>query len=121
MKGYIKTILFLILSYLLFACAGDPPSSPEDVTATAGDGQVTISWDKASKATSYNIYWSTTPGVTKATGTKISDVTSPYTHTGLTNGTTYYYVVTAENSYGESSESSEVNATPQAATSAKSY
>ena len=35
-----------------------------------------------------------------------------YTHTGLTNGTTYYYVVTATNDYGESGESSEVNATP---------
>ncbi len=36
-------------------------------------------------------------------------------HTSLTNFTTYYYVVTAENSYGESDESSEVNATPQKA------
>jgi len=35
-----------------------------------------------------------------------------YTYTDLTNGTTYYYVVTAVNSYGESDESSEVNATP---------
>ncbi len=37
-----------------------------------------------------------------------------YTHTGLTNGTTYYYVVTATNDYGESGESSEVSATPTA-------
>ena len=35
-----------------------------------------------------------------------------YTHTGLTNDTTYYYVVTAVNDYGESGGSSEVNATP---------
>jgi hypothetical protein len=59
-----------------------------------------------------NIYWSTTSGVTKTTGTKITGATSPYTHTGLTNGTTYYYVVTAVNSYGESSESSQVSGTP---------
>ena len=40
---------------------------------------------------------------------------SDYTDTGLTNGTTYYYVVTAEdNAAQESGYSSEVNATPQA-------
>ena len=90
------------------------PSAPTGVAATAGDGQVSISWNSVSGATSYNIYWSTTTGITKTTGTKISNATSPYTHTSLTNGTTYYYVVTAENSYGESSESSQLSATPQA-------
>jgi len=76
---------------------------------------VSISWSSVSGATSYNIYWSTTSGVTKTTGTKITGGTSPYTHTGLTNGTTYYYVVTAVNSYGESSESSQVTGTPTTA------
>ncbi len=93
---------------------GTVPSTPPNVTATAGDGQITISWDTVTGATSYNIYWSTSTGVTISTSTKISNVTSPYTHTGLTNGTTYYYVVTAENSYGESDESDEVDATPDA-------
>ncbi len=94
---------------------GNFPSAPTGVTANAGDGQATISWNTVSGATSYNIYWSTTSGVTKTTGTKITGTISPYTHTGLTNGTTYYYVITAVNSYGESSESSpSVSATPQA-------
>ncbi len=44
-------------------------------------------------------------------GTKIADVTSPYTHTGLTQGTTYYYVVTAANGYGESADSAKVSVT----------
>lgn len=90
------------------------PSAPTGLSGTAGNSQVTISWNSVSGSTSYNIYWSTTTGVTKASGTKIPNVTSPYTHTGLTNGATYYYVVTAENSYGESSESSQLSATPQA-------
>ena len=77
---------------------------------------MSISWSSVSGATSYNIYWSTTSGVTKTTGTKLTGVTSPYTHTGLTNGTTYYYVVTAVNSYGESSESSQVSGTPTSST-----
>lgn len=90
------------------------PSAPTGLSATAGSGQVTISWSSVSGATSYNIYWSTAAGVTKTNGTKLSNVTSPYPHTSLTNGTTYYYVMTAVNSYGESSESSQISATPQA-------
>ena len=88
------------------------PSAPGGVSASAGNMQVTISWSSVSDATSYNIYWLNSSGVTKSTGTKIAGVTSSYTHTSLTNGTTYYYVVTAANSAGESSESSEVSATP---------
>ncbi len=94
--------------------AGSAPSAPTGISATAGDGQATISWNAVSGATSYNIYWSTTSGVSKTNGTKISNATSPYVHTGRTNGTTYYYVVTAVNGYGESGESSQVSATPQA-------
>ncbi len=90
------------------------PSAPAGLSGTAGNNQIAISWNSVSNASSYNIYWSNTTGVTKINGTKITGATSPYTHTGLTNGTTYYYVVTAVNSYGESSESSQLSATPQA-------
>ena len=96
----------------VLATPGHPPSAPTGVNATAADGQVIISWNSVSGATSYNLYWSTSPGVTKTKGTKISNVTSPYTHTGRTNGTTYYYVVTAQNALGESSESTKVSARP---------
>ena len=91
---------------------GIVPSTPTNVTATAGNEEITISWDSVTGAISYNIYWSTSQGVTKDTGTKISTFSNPHTHRGLTNGTTYYYVVTAENSYGESADSSEVSETP---------
>ncbi len=96
------------------------PDTPTGVTATAGNGQISISWTSVSGAISYNIYWSTTSGVTKSTGVNITNATSGYTHTGLTNGTTYYYVVTAVNSYGESNESSEASATPSATDNAPS-
>ena len=86
-----------------------PPSAPTGVAASGGNGQVQINWNSVSGATSYNIYWSTASGVTPQNGTKIANVTSPYTQTGLTNGTIYYYVVTAVNSSGESAAS-----TPQA-------
>lgn len=87
------------------------PSNPTGVTAAAGDRQVTVSWSSVSGAASYNLYWSTNSGAGKS-GTKIGGVISPYTHIGLTNGTTYYYVVTAVNSIGESEVSSQVSAAP---------
>jgi len=45
-------------------------------------------------AIQYNLYWSLTSGAGVG-GTKISNVTSPYVHTGLIPGTPYYYVITA--------------------------
>jgi len=89
------------------------PSAPTGVTATPGNGQVTIAWTAVSGAITYNIYWSTTAG-TGQNGTQILAATNPYTQTGLTNGTPYYYVVTAVNLNGESTPSAQVSATPSA-------
>jgi fibronectin type 3 domain-containing protein len=90
------------------------PSAPTSVTANAGDNVVTVDWSPVAGATSFNIYHGTAPGVSKTTGTKVSGVQSPNTVSGLTNGTPYYFVVTAVNSAGESSESAERTATPSA-------
>ena len=88
--------------------------SPENVSAARGNSMVVISWDRVKEATKYSIYWSTSTGVSKTNyEEKIGDISgTSYTHSGLINGTTYYYVVTGENSLWESGESSEVNATP---------
>ncbi len=91
------------------------PSAPTGVTATAGDGQVSLSWNGSSGATSYTAKRATTSGgpytavASGLGGTQLTD-------TSVTNGTTYYYVVTATNSAGESNPSSEVSATPQGGT-----
>ena len=95
---------------------GLPPNAPLGLTATAGDAQVVLQWNAVVGALSYNIYYSTSPGVSKLLGTKVNaGVFTTYTLTGLTNGTTYYFVVTAVNGNGESGESvtsNEANATP---------
>lgn len=84
------------------------PDPPAVVEATGGSNKVTLTWNGVSGADSYNIYWSSAPGVTPATGTKISGVTSPYQHDGLFVSQTYFYVVTAVNSNGESIASHQV-------------
>ncbi|MCZ6690904.1 MAG: hypothetical protein O7H41_15030 [Planctomycetota bacterium] len=93
-----------------------PVAAPTGVLATTAlPSRITIDWSPVAGAISYYIYWSTLPGVTKATGTPIPEVTAPFVHTGLVNGTPYYYVVTALNPVGggaESTESVEVSATP---------
>ncbi|MBW5449426.1 cellulose 1,4-beta-cellobiosidase [Cohnella sp. CFH 77786] len=89
------------------------PAAPAGLTATAGNAQASLSWTATSGATSYNVKRATTSGgpyTTIATGVTATS----YTNTGLTNGTTYYYVVSAVNSVGESANSAQVSAAPQA-------
>jgi hypothetical protein len=72
---------------------------------------VGLSWSASPGATSYNVKRSTNSGsevtVINTTNTNCGD-------TGLTNGTAYYYVVSALNIAGPGSNSSEVSATPVA-------
>ena len=74
------------------------PAAPTNVTATAGNGQVTLGWSASTGATSYNVKRSTTSGGPYTT--IASPTTTGYTNSGLTNGTTYFYVVTAVNASG---------------------
>lgn len=90
------------------------PDAPTNVVCTPGTQENVITWDAVAGATSYNIYWSFTSGVTKATGTKLTGVTSPYTHSSLLFGELYYYVVVAENAVGEGPESAEIYGAPLA-------
>ena len=89
-----------------------PPSSPTNLKATAGNASITFSWDTVFGATGYNLYYRTSSGVTNSNGIKISGATSPKTISGLNGNVSYYAVVTAVNSNGESALSQEVNATP---------
>src|SRR5207245_1257133 len=95
------------------------PTPPTGVTATPGNTQVVLSWSASSGATSYNVKRSTTNGGPYAT--VASPTTTGYTDSGLTNGTTYYYVVTAVNTGGESGNSSQVSAMPTSGTISINY
>lgn len=89
------------------------PAAPTGLTATAGNAQVALAWNASSGATSYTVKRATVSGgpyANVATGIAIPS----YNDTGLTNGTTYFYVVTAVNSAGSSGASNQASATPQA-------
>jgi len=114
---------FLAISFVFLAvacfggCRGGNAvsiSPPANVTADAGKERVILNWSPIANANAYNIYYSTSPGVTKAKGIKVPDEHGPYTARDLQNGATYYFAITAVNEKGESALSREVSAAPSA-------
>src|SRR5215470_13366116 len=88
------------------------PAVPTGLVATPGDTTVSLTWTAVSGATSYHVKRSTTSGsgyiqVGAPTAASFAD-------SGLTDGTTYFYVVSALNSAGESGDSAQASATPAA-------
>ncbi|MGA2812105.1 MAG: glycoside hydrolase family 44 protein [Candidatus Acidiferrum sp.] len=121
-----SSIVFIALAMVLAGCAatggGNPagggganptiPSAPQGVAATPGNAQASLTWNVSNGATSYHVKRAAVSG---GPYRQIAAPTSlGYTDTGLTNATEYFYVVSALNSAGESSNSAEVNATPGA-------
>ncbi len=92
-----------------------PPTAPTALTALAGAGNVSLSWtapsfDGGLPVSGYRIYRGTSPG-SETFHQALGNVTS-FLDTGLTNGTTYYYKVSAENGNGEGPLSNAAQATP---------
>ncbi len=85
---------------------------PTNLTATAGDAQVDLSWEAVEGAIGYNVKRATTSGGPYQTVAE-SVYQNNYTDTGLANGTTYYYIVTAVTASGESDNSNEASGIPQ--------
>jgi fibronectin type 3 domain-containing protein len=94
------------------------PAAPTGVMATAGNAQVAVTWTASSGATSYHVKRA---AASAGPFTQISaPTTTTFTDTGLTNGTTYFYVVSALNSAGESANSTAASAKPSAPTQPQS-
>lgn len=95
----------------LFVSPTLPPSAPLGISAIDTNGMITLSWSSVANASGYNVKRSTVSGgpyTTIAPGI----TTTTYSDPQVTNFTTYYYVVSALNGAGESTNSTEVNATP---------
>ncbi|PKM77809.1 MAG: hypothetical protein CVU90_04980 [Firmicutes bacterium HGW-Firmicutes-15] len=88
--------------------------APTNLAATSGDAQVTLSWIAVTDATSYKIKRAATAGGPyNEIEANIKDTS--YKDTRLTNDKKYFYVVSAVSSSDESVNSTEVSATPKAA------
>lgn len=87
------------------------PAAPLNVFASPGDGQAPVRWLSAYDATSYRVKRATTSGGPYTIIATVSG--NSYTDTGVSNGTTYYYVVSAVNAVGEGPNSHEDAARPR--------
>jgi hypothetical protein len=95
---------------IVYGSFASAPAAPMFLSATAGDGQVGLNWSPVLGTQSYNVKRSQVSGnsyTLVATNTSVV-----FTDTGLNDGTTYYYVVTATNSAGEGANSPEASALP---------
>lgn len=94
------------------------PTVPQSLAASGGNGVLTLSWsapasDGGSSITGYNVYRGMAPGAESTTPIATGVTLTGYTDSGVVNGTTYYYKVTATNAVGPSAMSNEASATPQ--------
>lgn len=90
------------------------PPAPRGLRAVAGDGQATVSWSPTPGGASYVLYWSTTAGTARSSGTKVTGAVSPAVVTGLANGTPVYVAVAGVSPNGEGVASLEASCTPSA-------
>jgi len=110
-------VILFLMGEILFIDRGEVDLKPDKSAKTpsgshdTGADQIMLAWDSVPGARSYNIYWSTSPKVTKDNGIKIPIVTNPYIFKGVRKATTYYFVVTAVNEQGESAVSTEITYT----------
>lgn len=95
----------------------NPPAAPSSLSATAAStSQINLAWNASSTSgVTYSVFRSTTSGFTASSSTQIKTGVSAttYSDTGLTAGTSYYYLVEAVNSAGSSSPSNQASATTQ--------
>jgi hypothetical protein len=128
-----RSVLFLLICGMVIpaasGCGGDVGTTgtavknnspvvgaPASIGAVAGNGTVTLAWSEVSGADSYRIYRSLSTPATRATGSLVASglTSTAYIDAAVTNGTTYYYVMTSLKGAVESEESQEVFSTPGA-------
>lgn len=114
-------LLVLALAASSAGCPGpdenEPPPAPKGVRATPGNGSATLSWSASDRATSYSVYYDTSPSVTAASH-RVSSAGTEVSVPALTNGTPYWFAVTASSDDGESPQSNGACAVPTAASQA---
>ena len=117
-------LLAVLLAALVSACADDDEDVSQRAAKLAGpqfnlsytiavSGQIDLTWPSVGGATSYNLYWDTvSPVTTAAPNSQLGIAGTSTSITGLTNGTTYYFIVTSVQGGVESTPSPEVATIP---------
>ena len=105
----------LVMAVLLSGCIhelekvkGKAPPIPTNVQVLGLDGAVQIMWDTPPVNVPHNLYWSVDGGPEEV----IENISPPYFHQGLQNGSLYTYQLTATNRAGESPRTAPVSAMP---------
>jgi len=133
MKSKVITLLIAMSLIFVLSCnkdetpvsnTGNVPTSPQSLSATPGNTITTLTWQAPSNGgssaiTNYNIYRGLTSGGQTFHKT-VSGGSLSFIDSSLTNGTKYYYYVTALNSAGESNRSNEAFSTPSPITTVPS-
>jgi subtilase family serine protease len=104
-----------VAAFTAVKAAPTVPTAPTNLVATGSNARVALSWSVPSSnggsvVTGYKVY----RGPTSGAETLLASVgiTTSYSDTPVTNGTTYYYKVSAVNVFGEGATSAEASATP---------
>lgn len=94
--------------------ASVPPTVPLGLVAMPGNGQVWLVWNYSSGGTSYTVKRSRSAGGPYKTLATIqtADSTPGYRDVGLTNGSSYTYVISCGNKFGESAASASATVMP---------
>lgn len=91
---------------------GAPYAASNLVATNTGAGEISLSWNAATNATSYKVYRAAESGYESEIAPVATGISgTSYTDAGLNEGTTYYYQVVAVNSNGVSGFSKEAKAT----------
>ncbi|WP_169334066.1 fibronectin type III domain-containing protein [Marinobacter nanhaiticus] len=96
-------------------------AAPQNVRASKGEGQVTLSWDPVEDAQSYDITYATetfdpdNPAVAKGFDVEPDVAASPFTINNLINGAKYHFAINGNTATGhlDGASSSLISATPQ--------
>lgn len=96
--------------WIVGTTSGSPPAAPSGLSATAGVGQISLSWSSVSGVTKYSVKRGTTNGGPYAVNIGNPTATT-FIDTTASSGVTYYYVVTAVNASGTSGNSAQASAT----------
>jgi len=89
------------------------PLAPANLTATAGNQSVTLNWQAAVNAVTYNVYRGSSSGGQSSTPVATGVTSTTFTDMGRINNVAYFYKVSAVNGAGIGPRSNEASATPQ--------